>query len=157
MGGAAKPLLRACGRRIIDRLLGEAVMVCRRILLVYSIHTEDLEYSVCRSGYPLECVKGSGKGYVDDLKQALALAGMPVLVLPADMPHLTWMLLDDFLVKAMASPAAVVNLTTPRGPTGVSLFKARGGAWEDVEYPWSPWLIDVDEPGDLEEAEAWCA
>ncbi len=156
LGGAVKPLLEVCGKSIIERMLGEAWRVCRRVILVYSSHTRGLEV-LCRSGYPLECIKGSGESYVEDLKHALMLASLPALVLPADMPFITWMLLEDFLVKALSSPAPIVNLSTPRGPSGVSLFKEREGAWEDVEYPWSHQLLDVDEPGDLEEAERSCS
>ena len=142
---------------MIERVLDEAMRVCRRVVLVYSDYTRDLEWAVCRSGYPVECVRGSGSGYVEDLKHALMLVSLPALVLPADTPLIPWVVIEDFIVKALASPCQVVNLTTPRGPTGVSLFKSHGGAWTDVEYPWLPELIDVDEPGDLEEAERACA
>ncbi|GAB6148604.1 NTP transferase domain-containing protein [Stetteria hydrogenophila] len=157
LGGAVKPLIEVCGEPMVFRVLRAAGVVCRRIILAYSPHTRDLAPLCSSTAFPgVECLEGSGEGYVSDLRDALALAGTPVLVLPADMPHLTWEVLEDFLVKAMAAPGDVVNLVTSRGPTGVALFKRRGGAWWDVEYPPSPALIDVDTPRDLEEAEEAC-
>lgn len=158
LGGVAKPLLKVCGKPMILSVLEAAERVCRRILLVYSRYTRGLEV-ICRSSVAagLECMEGSGEGYVADLKRALEIVKPPVLVLPADMPFLTWEYLEDFLVKAMLAPRAVVNLVTGRGPTGVSLFKDYGGPWWDLELPSVPAFIDVDTPEDLEEAERNCA
>lgn len=157
LGGVEKPLLSVCGEPMLFRVLDAASRVCRRILLVYSRHTPSLG-ALCRSGAlrGVECLEGSGEGYVSDLREALRLLSPPVLVLPADMPHIRWEYLEDFIVKAMASPGVVVNMSTPRGPTGVALFKEPGGPWWEVEYPENPALIDVDTPRDLEEAEEAC-
>ncbi len=157
LGGVEKPLLRVCGRPMVLRVLEAASRVCRRVLLVYSRHTPSLGV-LCRSGVlpGLLCLEGSGEGYVADLRRALEVLSPPVLVLPADMPYLTWEYLEDFLVKAMMAPGSVVNLVTGRGPTGISFFKDYGGPWWDVEYPDNPAFIDVDTREDLEEAERAC-
>lgn len=158
LGGVEKPLIKVCGRPMILGVLEAASKVCRRLVLVYSSHTESLAALCRRAGLRLkiECLKGSGESYVEDLALAMGALEPPVLVLPADMPLLTWEYLDDFLSKALPAPAPVVNLVTKRGPTGISLFKKPGGSWWDLEYPVAPALLDVDTPEDLAEAEACC-
>lgn len=157
LGGVEKPLVRVCGRPMVLGVLEAASRVCDRILMVYSRHTRGIEV-LCRTlAFPgLQCLEGSGEGYVGDLRAALELAWVPALVLPADTPHIDWVYLDDFLEKAIAAPGSVVNLVTSKGPTGISLFKDRGGSWWDIEYPRAPAFIDVDTPRDLEEAEEEC-
>lgn len=157
LGGVEKPLLEVCGKPMLARILETAGSICRRVLLVYSRHTRGLEL-ICRSSafMGLECVEGSGEGYAMDLREALTVIQPPVLVLPADMPHITREYLEDFLVKAMASPGTIVNLVTGRGPTGISLFKGYIGQWWDIEYPDTPALFDIDTPHDLKEAEEAC-
>lgn len=157
LGGVEKPLVKVCGEPMLLRLLRAARPVCKRILLVYSNKTPVLA-ALCGSGAleGVECIEGEGE-YVRDLNLALDFSSPPTLVLPADMPHLSHEILEDFLAKAIASPGVVVNMVTSRGPTGVSLFKARGGVWQDIEYFYHDALIDVDTPEDFSEAERTCS
>ncbi len=155
LGGIEKPLLEVCGAPMLVRVLRALEHACARVVVAYSPWTRGVE-DLCRTLPPMvECVEGRGS-YVEDLKEALMLAGLPALVAPSDIPFLNPRLLEAFLEKALSEPADVVNLAGEDGePTGISLFKSMGGEWASIVMR-GEWLIDVDTPEDLERAGSLC-
>jgi adenosylcobinamide-phosphate guanylyltransferase len=100
----------------------------------------------------------SGRGYVEDLAEALSAVGTPAMVAPADMPLLTRQAVRRFLEAAYSLGVDVVTLEGPRGPVGLSLFKKfRGGplTWCSL-YTSESWTLNVNNPEDLEAANELC-
>jgi adenosylcobinamide-phosphate guanylyltransferase len=157
MGFVEKPLIEVCGRRMLDAALSAASALGEPLICVSSSTAAARLY--CGDN---DCVVGSGS-YVSDLNEALEAAGLPALVIPADMPFLDRGLHEvaRFVGLALGSRARVATLNTCRrgrcSATGISLFKSREGDWEDIYMLWRSALMDVDYPEDLEEAASLCA
>ncbi|MDM7275453.1 MAG: NTP transferase domain-containing protein [Thermoprotei archaeon] len=156
MGGVVKPLLDVCGVPMIVRVVRSISGACRGTYVVYSKWTKALEDLCSGVLESVVCVEGGGEGYVEDLKMALNLVSLPTLVVPADIPFLNSAILEDFIVKAMLKPEPIVNLSTEKGLTGISLFKQTEGPWADVIIKRSTPLIDVDTWDDYREAIEKC-
>ena len=157
LGYSEKPLVKVCGRPMVDGVLRAATAIGEPMLCT-SRFTPSVERSYCGS---LKCVRGSG-GYVSDLGTALMVAGTPALVLPADMPFLDHGIreLRGFVDLALGSNASVITLNVCRHghcyQPGVSIFRMPSGEWEDIHILWRVAFMDVDDPGDLEEARGYC-
>jgi len=96
-----KPLLPFLGKPLIDRVV-EAVELSKKIsefYIVTSESTPQTEGKCLKEG--LKVIRTAGKGYHDDLKQAILKAQLdcPVLTIPADLPAVTGKFLDK-VVKA---------------------------------------------------------
>jgi adenosylcobinamide-phosphate guanylyltransferase len=154
LGGVVKPLLDVCGEPMLARVVKALSGICSRIVVSYSPRARGVG-ELCRVLQPPPtCIEGVGR-YVEDLREALMVAGLPALVAPADMPFLSAGHLRMFIAAAMAERSDVVNLASPRGLTGLALFKSMGGSWATLEME-GEWLIDVDTPEDLEAARRMC-
>ncbi|WP_232085642.1 NTP transferase domain-containing protein [Conexivisphaera calida] len=157
LGYLEKPLVEVCGRPMVDGVLRAAAAVEEPILCT-SPFVPNVERLYCGS---LRCVRGSGD-YVSDLGTALEAVGVPALVLPADMPFLDHGIreLRRFVDMALESRAQVITLNVCRHgrcyQPGVSVFRMPSGEWEDIHILWRAALMDVDDPGDLEEARGYC-
>jgi len=157
LGFVEKPALRVCGRPLIEAALAAASELGEPLLCT-SGSTPLTEELYCGR---VRCLRGSGD-YVSDLALSLEAAGTPALVLPADMPFIDRAVpeLRAFVGLATRSRAEVVTLNACRGgrcwQTGISLFRAPAGEWEDIFISWRPALLDVDTAEDLEEATALC-
>jgi adenosylcobinamide-phosphate guanylyltransferase len=96
-----KPLLPFLGKPLIDRVV-EAVESSKKIsefYIVTSESTPQTEEKCLKEG--LTVIRTAGKGYHDDLKQAILKTQLdcPVLTIPADLPAVTGKFLDK-VVKA---------------------------------------------------------
>lgn len=157
LGGAKKPLLVVCGRRLVDvaidvaKAVGEKVYLCSRD--EYIEHLSGLSDVVA--------VRCPGLGYVEDLSHILRIVSPPVLVLPSDMPFLTRRAVESFVKKALGLSVDVVTLTVCKDSicreTGISLFKGVEGSWANIYVSYSPEYLDIDTPEDLRRAEELCA
>lgn len=156
MGGVAKPLLDVCGVPMIVRVARSLSEICSRIYIIYSKWTRDIKDLCSGSLGNAMCVEGGGESYVEDLKLALNLVSLPALVTPADIPFLSPVILEDFIVKAMLKPEPIVNLTTEKGLIGVSLFKRTTGPWTDITMSGESSLVDVDTWEDYREVIGRC-
>ncbi len=93
---AEKPLLPFLGKPLIDWVV-EAVKSAEKIsefYVVTSRNAVETERKCLKDG--LKVIRTDGKGYHDDLKQAILAAQLqgPVLTMPADLPAVTGKFLD---------------------------------------------------------------
>jgi adenosylcobinamide-phosphate guanylyltransferase len=91
-----KPLLPFLGRPLIEWVV-EAVKSSKKISEFYIVTSEnapETEKKCLKDG--LKVIRTDGKGYHDDLKQAILKAKLqcPVLTIPADLPAVTGKFLD---------------------------------------------------------------
>ncbi len=165
LGGPLKPLTEVCGEPMILRVVRALASsgVCRIIAVAYSRRTSHiLSLPWDEVGHTIVFIETPGMGYARDLREALREIPQPTLVFPADMPHLTGRMVAVIARELCSKPWGVVNLEGPRGLTGVSLHRSWKGSetWGNVRLPqglFKAWrFIDVDSPGDLEEAMEHC-
>jgi adenosylcobinamide-phosphate guanylyltransferase len=91
-----KPLLPFLGRPLIEWVV-EAVKSAKKVSEFYIVTSEnapETEKKCLKDG--LKVIRTDGKGYHDDLKQAILKATLqcPVLTIPADLPAVTGKFLD---------------------------------------------------------------
>ncbi len=91
-----KPLLPFLGKPLIDWVV-DAVQSARNVSYFYvvtSLNTPDTEKKCLKDG--LRVLRTDGKGYHNDLKQAIMRAKLfyPILVIPSDIPAITGEFLD---------------------------------------------------------------
>ena len=94
-----KPLLQFLGKPLIDWVLN-AVKSAKEVsdfYVVTSLDTPKTEKKCIEEG--LRIIRTDGKGYHDDLKQAILGGGFqgPVLIMPSDVPALTGEALDNII------------------------------------------------------------
>jgi len=94
-----KPLLQFLGKSLIDWVLN-AVRLAKKVsefYIVTSPNTPMTERKCIKEG--LKIIRTDGKGYHDDLKQAILEGGFhgPVLIMPSDVPALTGEALDRII------------------------------------------------------------
>ncbi len=153
MGGVVKPALRVCGKPLIEHTLSTLSGLCSLVVVALSPYTRAALRDYCRLA-SVECIETSGSGYVRDLSTVLRVVRVrPLLVAPADA------VVDDEGLRGTVSRAAsleasLVTLVSGGEPTGFTIFRGDGGDWVNVELPC---YRDIDEPGDLVEAEKLCA
>ncbi|MEB2835664.1 MAG: NTP transferase domain-containing protein [Desulfurococcales archaeon] len=162
--GPSKPLVDVCGEPMILRVARALARsgVCPFVAIAYSPRSRAV-LSLPWEEVPASIVfiETLGAGYPEDMPRALQELPQPTLVVPADMPHLTPRLVARIAERLCSTEGDIVNLVGPRGLTGISLHRRRTPTdrWANVELEGvEEWrLIDVDTPGDLEEARRRCA
>jgi adenosylcobinamide-phosphate guanylyltransferase len=95
-----KPLLQFLGKPLIDWVVN-AVKTANKVSYFYVVtspNTPKTEEKCVKEG--LKIVRTDGKGYHDDLKQAILKGGFqgPVLIMPSDVPALTGQALDRIVL-----------------------------------------------------------
>ncbi len=94
-----KPLLRFLGKPLIDWVLNAAKSAKKvsDIYIVTSPNTPMTEKKCIKEGWRI--IRTDGKGYHDDLKQAMVKSGFrgSVLIMPSDVPALTGEALDKII------------------------------------------------------------
>lgn len=94
-----KPLLRFLGKPLIDWVLNAAKSAKKvsDIYIVTSPNTPMTEKKCIKEGWRI--VRTDGKGYHDDLRQAIVESGFrgSVLIMPSDVPALTGEALDKII------------------------------------------------------------
>lgn len=159
LGLVNKPLLKLCSKPMIEHVLSRALSVASYVVIALSRTTQGIEY-LCRDLYNVDCVFTSGEGYVQDLSLLLASLRKPLLLMPTDTPFISISLLRDFIARSVCVSHSVATLVvrkaSERQYLGISLFLRDGEDWTDIEYEWSPQLINVNTIRDLVEAERMC-
>ena len=169
MGGVEKPLVKVCGKPMIEHVLVTASNLSRKLYVAVSPNTPLTERWCLENGYPV--IATSGKSYPEDLKEALSIANPPILFLPADTPFITRSVLEEFVEKALELKESVITLlvdrtkcfpehlwgSEPRSPTGISLLKGYDWSWNSVVMCRFPDLLDIDTWFELEYAERLCS
>jgi adenosylcobinamide-phosphate guanylyltransferase len=94
-----KPLLSVQGRLLIERVVNAAKSAknISEIYIITSGNTPQTEKKCIKDG--LNILRTDGKGYHNDLKQAILEGKMnfPVLTMPADLPALTGKFIDKII------------------------------------------------------------
>ncbi len=169
MGGVEKPLVKICGKPMIEHVLVVARKLTRRVYVATSPNTPLTERWCLENGYAT--ITTSGKGYPSDLKEVLSITNPPILFLPADTPFLTKSLLEEFIRKAQELKESIITLIVdrakcfprqlwsgePKSPTGISLLKGLDWSWNNVVMCKFPELLDIDTWLELEYAERLCS
>ena len=150
MGGAPKPLLRVCGRPLIEHVLSAVEKVARLTVIALSPRSPRGLRGYCGARL---CIETPGAGYPADLGLAASLLRWrPLLVAPADLVGLKPGHLEALLT---APPGGdVVTLTCRGEPLGVSLLRGRGWSWVNLDAGCG--VVNVNTWRDLEEAEKLC-
>lgn len=155
-GGPHKLVAEVCGERLIERVVRIATIIGEPIVVV-SPHTKGYLEGICAKH---RCIETKGAGYSEDLSEALSTLGRPVLVLPGDLPFISVDILLDFVRKALKAPEPIATLRVCRDGSceaiGVSFAKATGWGWVNIDYSYSPELMDIDTLEDLLRAEEIC-
>jgi len=162
LGGIEKPLLKICGRVIIDVVIDVAKSISKEVYVAISPHTRNVREWVSRRD-DVYIVETLGQGYPEDIRYSLNIIGeFPLLTLPADMPFISVDVVKSFIDKALKSNKEVVTLVVKdcnklrSGPNGIALFKSTGGDWENIDFCIYPDLLDIDTWSDVLEAERIC-
>ena len=91
-----KPLVWFMGKPLIERVVGAVKSTTKisEVYIVTSPNTPETEAKCLKDG--LRVVRTDGKGYHNDLVQAITKADLlsPVLIIPSDLPALTGKFLD---------------------------------------------------------------
>lgn len=160
LGDPGKPLIKVCGKRMIDHV----IEVARRVnhgKIVVCTRSDLIQYLPHVSSPDLEVLNCPGEDYVGDLNRAFNRVNFPLLVLPADMPFITSEILALFVERALEEEKPVANLVRcgsgERVETGISLFQKPSGDWVDICFPDAVELRDIDYLEDLLWAEGLCA
>ena len=165
LGYVSKPLIKVCGKAMLEAVLEAASRLSRYVYVVTTPkHVDVIEF--CRK-VGVDVMISSSGSYVEDLRAALEIIEQPTLVLPADTPFITSEILEWFTSEALSTDADVVTLVCDRScfpeelrrepsPTGISLFKSAGGRWRDIVICRYPELLDVDTEADLRYALRIC-
>ncbi len=154
-GGVVKPLIKLCGKPLIDWVIRNVLGVAEYVVVAASPITE----AVCRHvrsfwGPSVECVELPGSGYSIDVWMAARMVNPPVLITPSDTPLMDSSVLRGFIDEAMRCEGDVVTLEVRGyGPLGVSLIKGYGWSWSSVMVNPSPNLLNVNTFDDLRSAE----
>jgi len=157
-----KPLIEVCGKPMIMRVI-EAVEDLGTVYVVTTIkHSSIIEFARSH-GY--KTLITSGKGYPEDLLEAINKVGVPTLIVPADMPFLSGQLVRKFLIMAAYVMAPMITLIYRKGEalgfTGISLvrrIKLEQGIipWVSLVIPWSKELLNINTPSDINIAQKAC-
>ncbi len=158
LGYLCKPLMNVCGDRLIVKSIKVALKVCKNVVITYTEYTKELK-GVC-SEFNLRCIKTSGKGYSKDLAEVLRKVKLPALILPADLPFINYVVVNDFIKRALELNSPVVGLCVIDNDKckliGISVIKELEGSEALIPYPPSNELIDVDTLGDLVKVRKIC-
>ena len=155
MGAAEKGLLAPCGRPLLEEVVSalRGSGACSRIVVATTRrHPGIIELA---KRLQVEVLLLPGRGYVGDLRRALAHTGTPALVASSDLHGLTPSLVSWFTTAARERSEPVVDLVVRGEPVGLTLHKTQtGGPWATIESPLP--VSDIDTPEDLEEAARGC-
>jgi adenosylcobinamide-phosphate guanylyltransferase len=110
-----KPLLPFLGKPLIDWVV-QAVKSAKKISELYVVtspNTPETEKKCAKEG--LKTIRTDGKGYHDDLKQAILKANFqgPVLIMPSDVPALTGEALDRIISAYEANSKDALAVFVP--------------------------------------------
>jgi len=159
LGYVCKPLMRICGDRLIIKSINVGLKVSSNIVVTYTKYTKEVT-EVCDE-VGIKCVETRGEGYSKDLSEVLSRTNLPALILPADLPFITYAVIKDFINKALSLNASVISLCVIDNDTcrlvGISIIKELGGNEALIPYPPSIELMDVDTLNDLIKVKEACA
>ncbi len=160
LGGAVKPLIRVCGRAMMESVAAAAMEAGLGVVVAYSPASPGVAEAAAALG--LRGLPTPGLGYSADLRFVWERMG-EFLALPADTPFIRASVIEWFLRHATVRGEGVVTLIREGGcggraggPVGVSFIRSLGGSYSVVEACFWPDLLDVDTPDDLREAEELC-
>ena len=155
LGGLEKPLLEVCGRPMVVSVIEAAAEALGYVIVAAGRQLLSKLRSSANGPY-LDMVESPGLGYAEDLALvARSLRTRPLIVLPADVPYVSWVLVSELARMAMASECVVTIVACSRY-LGVSALGRRLDCWYDLALRCCRELLDVDTFGDLAEAQVAC-
>lgn len=142
-----KPIIEVCGRPLIMHVIEVASRICDRIVVatvkghpVHRVIPENL------------LIYTSGRGYEEDIIEALLRVGLPTLVLPADLFGLTEETLKSLIENCTT---CICNLTQQGEFLGVSFWRCEDReSFSDLDL--GQGIVNVNMPQSLSEAREKC-
>ncbi len=151
MGTSEKMLLTINGERIIDTVIKTLQNQNFSISLCISKNTGFLD------GYKsLKIIKGHGD-YAEDLKYAVTMCSLPVLVIPSDVIFPAE-ILPDFIERSFSLDTGIATLIVNGKLSGISIFFRKPGKgnlpYENVEMSMED-FFNLNYPDDYKRAEQY--
>jgi len=154
LGMGEKPLVRVCGKRLVEHVL-DSLWMCEVIAAVTDSTPETARFLKSEG---IEVIKTSGKGYVEDMCQAIKEFRLfePILVVSADLIFFKPVLLD--VISAFISSDAVALTTAyPDGSyAGINVVDGMfiGEEQKEIVYRVEDNdVLNVNTPEDIKKAE----
>jgi adenosylcobinamide-phosphate guanylyltransferase len=136
-GDTEKPMADFMGKTIIRRVI-EATKESKKIAETYVAVTANTPKTAKETKkVSVKVIKTDGKGYHEDLQQAIKIANLtcPVLIISADIPLLTGEFLDEIITKYIESGKPALTVMVPEetfqdyGLSAVSLYEYNGNMY----------------------------
>jgi adenosylcobinamide-phosphate guanylyltransferase len=133
-GDTEKPMADFMGKTIIQRVI-EATKESKKIAETYvAVTTNSPKTAEEARKASVTVIKTDGKGYHEDLQQAVKTANLacPVLIISADIPLLTGDFLGELIIKYIESGKPALTVMVPEetfqeyGLSAVSIYEYKG-------------------------------
>ncbi|MCY0852065.1 MAG: NTP transferase domain-containing protein [Thermoplasma acidophilum] len=146
MNRPEKALIEVHGETLLDRTIRCMNGICSDIYALIDPSMERLQGKL-RSVNVKVLAKRRG-GYIEDLNHAMHSIGkFPILVIPGDIFIFNCSAFLDAVRRGMLAEANVVSFTDAGQYTGISIFNAQSGSYQDIELNGS--VANINTPEDL--------
>ncbi|WP_246263781.1 NTP transferase domain-containing protein [Metallosphaera tengchongensis] len=145
-----KPVLKVCGRPMIQWIIDVAEKFSERVIVAtVRGHPAEEELSLLSK----EIIYTSGKGYEEDVVEALRQVKLPALVLSCDLPFIPREAFETLLRRCRSS---ICSLYTGSGFVGMSLWNSLNlNDYETIHFHKD--IINVNTIDELEKANKLCS
>ncbi len=152
LGFVEKPMIKVKGRRLIEHILEEIELVDLEVICVTSPYTKRTEDFLRKRG--MEVFRGSGLGYIEDLKETLESYGIlePVFTANSDLYIVRKGIFSEFFRFYMTSDHPAMSMIYENGnPVGINAFDPFFDEQREEKFIIDERdIINVDTPQDLE-------
>lgn len=158
LGFVEKPMIEIKGRRLIEFILEEIESVGLDIVCVTSPYTKNTEIFLRERGH--EIFRGSGKGYMNDLKETIEsyMITEPVFTANSDLYIIRNGIFSEFFRFYMTSDYPAASMIYENGkPVGINAFDPLLGEQREEKFIINERdIINIDTPQDLERIRYGC-
>lgn len=146
MNNPEKALIEIHGEALIDRTVRCIRGICS--IMYAAIDPSMIRLREKLLSMDIGVIMRPRQGYVEDLNNAMISIGrFPILVVPGDVYIFKCSAFLDSLRRAIYSGANVVSFTEAGQYTGISIFNAESGSYENIDLHGS--VANINTPGDL--------
>jgi len=152
LGFVEKPMIEVGGKKLIEHILEEIEAVGLEVICVTSPHTKRTEDFLRRIG--VEFFRGSGSGYMEDLRETLECYGIfePVFTANSDLYVVRKGIFSEFFKRYMVSDSPAMSMVYENGnPVGINAFDPFFEEQREEKFIINEGdIVNVDTPRDLE-------
>jgi len=146
MNRPEKALIEVHGEALVDRTIGCIDGICSDIYALIDPSMEGLQDRLMSRNVRVMLRRRSG--YIEDLNYAMHSIGkFPILVIPGDIFIFDCSTFLDVIRRGMLAEANVVSFTDAGQHTGISIFNAESGSYQDIDLNGS--VANINTPEDL--------